>query len=73
MNLIHPSYEIFTKIDEEAILKKLEMAGRTCYLSTPKEDSAEKFCKMILGRNHESVIEHESLTIKFIVSRSIFN
>jgi len=70
MNLIHPSYEIITKIDGEAILKKLEMAGRVCWASSPKGDSAEQFCKMILGKKHESVIEHESLTIKFIVSRS---
>lgn len=70
MNLIHPSYEIITKIDGEAILKKLEMAGRTCWQSHPTEDSAEKFCKMILSKKHESVIEHESITIKFIVSRS---
>jgi thymidylate synthase (FAD) len=70
MQLINPSYEILTEIDADKILKKLELAGRTCWLSHPKEDSAEKFCRMILNKNHESVIEHESLTIKFIVSRS---
>jgi thymidylate synthase (FAD) len=70
MNLIHPSYEILTDINPEKILKNIELAGRTCYDSSSKDDSAEKFCKMVLGRNHESVIEHQSLSIRFIVSRS---
>ena len=72
MYLINPSYEILTEIDATRILKKLELAGRVCYKSEDKisDDSAPKFCRMVLNRNHESVIEHESLTIKFIVSRS---
>ena len=72
MHLINPSYEILTEIDATRILKKLELAGRVCYKSEDKisDDSAPKFCRMVLNRNHESVIEHEFLTIKFIVSRS---
>ncbi len=73
MKLIKPSYEILSEINSENILKNIEIAGRTCYKSEDKitEDSAKKFVKMILGRGHESVIEHEKLTIKFICDRGV--
>lgn len=72
MRLIKPYYEILTQIDGNNILQLLELAGRTCYKSTDRmtQESAIRFCKNILNRNHESVIEHYSITIKFVVSRS---
>ena len=53
------------------MLKRIEAAGRTCYKSEDRitEDSAIKFIKAILTRNHESVIEHESLSVRFICDR----
>ena len=33
MLLIRPSFEILTPLDGEAILKTIEVAGRTCYKS----------------------------------------
>lgn len=72
MQLIQPSYHIYTPIDSDDILQSLEIAGRTAWKSEDKitKDSAPKFVKMLLGKNHESVIEHINLTVKFIVSRS---
>ena len=73
MKLIKPYYDILTPIDANAILKNLERYGRACYQSQDKitDESASKFCKMILSRNHESVIEHESLTVRFTIDRGI--
>lgn len=73
MILVKPSYEILTPIDGPRILQSIEQAGRTCYKSEDRitEGSAERFCKMILQRGHESVIEHESLSVKFIVDRGV--
>jgi thymidylate synthase (FAD) len=73
MKLIKPSYQILTKIDNNTILQDLEKIGRICYKSEDKitNESAPKFCKMILGRNHESVIEHISLSVKFIIDRGV--
>lgn len=68
MYLIKPSYEIL-KIEDN--LSLLEEAGRTCYLSHAKEDSAEQFVKMIMKRGHLSVIEHCSMTVKFVTDRGI--
>ncbi len=45
------------------ILRLVEMAGRTCYRSERRitDDSAEGFVSRIVGRGHESVIEHSNL------------
>jgi len=78
MKLIKPSYTILTPLDGNDILKRIEVAGRICYLSDDKivdknllstEDSAKKFVKAILTRGHESVIEHVNISVKFIVDR----
>ena len=69
MKIIEPSVEIIDDIDGEKILKKLEICGRTCYQSTPKEDSAAKFIGNIIKSGHDSVIEHVSVTVRFICSR----
>ena len=44
----------------------IEEAGRTCYLSHDKTsaDSHKRFIKMLIGRNHESVLEHAYATFK---------
>tara|TARA_Y100000310_G_scaffold345710_1_gene468649 strand:+ start:7033 stop:7731 length:699 start_codon:yes stop_codon:yes gene_type:complete len=49
-------------------LKKIELAGRTCYQSFKGEitqESAAKFAKMLIGRGHESVLEHSYITVRF--------
>jgi thymidylate synthase (FAD) len=44
----------------------IEAAGRTAYLSFEKvsENSAGRFCRMLLLRGHESVLEHASATFR---------
>jgi len=73
MKLIRPSYEILTQLDPIQLLKNIEAAGRTCYKSEEKitEDSASKFVPMLLARGHESVLEHQSFTVKFICDRGV--
>lgn len=73
MKLIRPSYEIFTQLDPIQILKNIEAAGRICYKSEEKitNDSASKFVPMLLARGHESVLEHQSFTVKFICDRGV--
>ena len=73
MKEIRPSFEIMDDIDGAKILQKLERCGRVCYKSEDKitEGSAEKFIGMILKSGHESVLEHEKLTVKFICDRGV--
>lgn len=75
MNILKAGFEILTPVSEGGIkeLKHIEKIARVCYKSEEKitEDgeSAKKFVKMLLDRGHESMIEHSSLSVKFIVDR----
>jgi len=67
-------FEILTPEDElKAQFLRIEIAGRTCYQSEKDKitkKTAEKFFRMLLRKGHESVLEHSSMTVKFInVSR----
>lgn len=77
MKIVNAGYEILTKLSENGIeeLQHIEKIGRVCYKSEDKitEDgeSARKFVKMIIDRGHEAMIEHSSLSVKFIVDRGV--
>lgn len=73
MKIINASYSIETPIDGAEILKRIEKAGRTCYKSEDRitEESAENFVRKLIERGHESVLEHESVTVRFICDRGI--
>ena len=73
MKIIKPYAEICDPIDGFEILQKIERCGRVCYKSEGKitGDSAEKFVKNIIKRGHESVLEHVSITLKFVVDRGV--
>lgn len=73
MNIIKASYEIMGDINAKEIYKRIESAGRTCYKSEDKitDESAEKFVRGLIKRGHEAMLEHASMTVKFIVDRGI--
>lgn len=73
MKLIEANVEIVDELDRLEILKKIEIAGRTCYKSESKAtgDSCKKFVKGIIERGHESVLEHVSFSVKFICDRGV--
>jgi thymidylate synthase (FAD) len=71
MKIIKASAEIiaFTPMLEQII----ELGGRACYKSEDKitEDSASAFIDKIKNFKHESVLEHGSITVRFIVDRGV--
>lgn len=73
MLIVKPEVEVVSMNSYEDILKKLEKIGRVCYKSEDKitEDSAETFIRNILKRGHESVIEHESITLRITCDRGV--
>ncbi len=77
INIIEPKVEFVTPINGEIILKRIEECGRTCYQSQGKiskdDTSARRFAANIIRRGHESVLEHCSFTVRFIVDRAIAN
>ncbi len=73
MNIIKPSYVIEQELNENEMLKAIERAGRTCYKSENlvNDESAKKFVTNILKLGHESVIEHEKITVRIICDRGV--
>ena len=73
MKIINASYKIETPIDGAGMLKRIEMAGRTCYKSEDRitAESAKAFVRMLIERGHESVLEHASITVRFICDRGV--
>lgn len=60
-------------IAPDTIMRNIELAGRVCYKSEDKitSDSSSKFVRMIISRGHESVLEHEKITVRFVCDRGV--
>lgn len=73
MKIIEPSVEIIDELNGMEILKKLEMAGRTCYKSEDKIDPerTEDFIFGIIQRGHHTILEHFSFSARFICDRGV--
>jgi len=73
MKTIAPSFIIEDPLDGDEILKRIERAGRTCYKSEERitPASARTFVKKLLSMGHESVIEHEKITVRIVCDRGI--
>ncbi len=73
MKIIDSSYTILTPVNELDVLKRIESIGRICYKSEDKitDSSCVAFAKQVKSNNHLSVIEHVSITVKFICDRGV--
>lgn len=73
MIIIKPYFIIEDIVDGPELLKKIEKAGRTCYKSEDKitNESSEKFVKHIIKMGHESVLEHEKISVRVICDRGV--
>jgi len=73
MNKIKASYVIESEINGIELLKQIEKVGRTCYKSEGNitEDSAIKFVAGLVTRGHLAMIEHNSITVRFICDRGV--
>ena len=73
MRTIRPGAEILDQINGEEIIKSIERYGRVCYKSEDRitADSAQKFITNIIASGHESVIEHEKVSVRIICDRGV--
>jgi len=76
MKIIKPSFNIEDLNHEgagEELIKRIEKAGRICYKSENKitKDSAKEFIKARIESGHESIIEHEKVTVRIICDRGV--
>jgi len=73
VKVIDPYFEIIDDLNGEEILKRIERAGRTCYKSEDRmtPDSSRKFVAFIMSKGHESVLEHEKISVRIICDRGV--
>jgi len=73
MNIIKPYVYLRKSELDKSKLLNVEYAARLCYKSEGKmaDEPNETFLKNIITRNHESVLEHEKVTVYFVVDRGI--
>ena len=73
MRIIVPSFEFIDDINGDEILKKIEVCGRVCYKSEVKisDTSSRNFVSNIIKSGHESVIEHEKVSVRIICDRGV--
>ena len=65
MRIVEPWIEV-EQFDGKKIMKNIERACRTCYRSEGliTEDSYKKLLNNCINRGHESVLEHEKITVR---------
>ena len=77
MKIIKPFATILTDISNGGIkeLQFIEQAARTCYKSEDKitqdGESAKALIKQLIKSGHEAMLEHSSLSVKFVVDRGV--
>lgn len=73
MEIISPQVIIAAPISATKVYTNLELYGRTAYKSEAAitVGSAEKFLRNIIKSGHESVLEHENITVRFICDRGV--
>ena len=73
MQAIKAYTQIYNDFDGQKILEKIEQIARTCYKSEGKiqEGSAAKMVASLIKSGHEAMLEHVSVTVKFVVDRGI--
>ncbi|MCI8482249.1 MAG: FAD-dependent thymidylate synthase, partial [Clostridia bacterium] len=65
MRIVEPWVKV-EKFDGKEIMRRVERACRTCYRSEDKitEESYKNLLKNCINRGHESVLEHEKVTVR---------
>ena len=73
MRTVEASVEFINPPEYAVVLDTIEKVGRTCYKSEHliTEDSAEGFVRRLIQRGHEAMIEHGSVTMRFINDRGV--
>lgn len=73
MRIIKPWIEV-ENFDGKQIMKNIERACRTCYRSENliTEESYKNLLKNCINRGHESVLEHEKITIRMCCDVGVY-
>lgn len=75
MKIVQQSHEWITPLNRDVTLPRIEQIARTCYKSEGaiKPGSDAKMVAMLCKNHHYAMIEHISLSCKFITDRGVAN
>ena len=73
MQIVDPYIQV-EKVDGKKIMRNIERACRTCYRSEGKitEESYKTLLKNCITRGHESVLEHEKITVRMFCDLGVY-
>lgn len=73
MKIIEPKIWV-EAYDPVKIMRNLERACRTCYRSEDliTEDSYKRLLKNCINRGHESILEHEKITVRMVCDVGVY-
>lgn len=73
MKVISPFVELMEPPTYDELLQRIEWAGRVCYKSEHRitKNSSVIFAQSLVKRGHEAVLEHGSLSVRFICDRGV--
>lgn len=73
MKIVDPWIQV-ENYDGKKIMQNLERACRTCYRSEDliTDESYSKLLKNCLNRGHESILEHEKITVRMYVDIGVY-
>ena len=73
MKVVIAKAELAFPINTAEIMKNIELAGRTCYKSEDKmtPESSAGFVKRLITSGHESVLEHEKISVRVVCDRGV--
>ena len=73
MQIVKPWVEI-KKFDGVQLMKNLELAAKQCYRTTSNitDESYKNFLRSCINRGHESVIEHEKVSIRMCCDIGVY-
>ena len=73
MKIVEPWIEV-EQFDGKKIMKNIERACRTCYRSENfiTDDSYKNLLKNCLNKGHESVLEHEKITVRMCCDIGVY-
>lgn len=73
MKIINAGFQILSNINGMEMLKNIEYIARVCYKSEDMmtDLSAVKMVERLINSGHEAMLEHEKISVKFIVDRGV--
>ena len=73
MKIIKAHAFIDSYVDGQEMIENIERVARTCYRSESKidKDSATKMISSLVKSGHESMLKHESVTVRFIIDKGV--